>query len=205
MYLLLRSCLWSLRTLIFNLTILFIKQDNKHFEMWDLTGPLYSSYQTLIFFMKKYQSVQGKLLLRGIKFGGNVPKVKIVMFWSEVAKTRREVAFLVLKLENDYCIAVCYIDDIYQNPSYLLYVDKKNYTSVMIFMQFWVICVNLSVFYYQFFLCLAVQQRVLWYSLWNSGFVYFYFAFQLEIWTLVNYPHLFDICWDLDFKEISEL
>lgn len=30
-------------------------------------------------------------------------------------------------MKNYYCFAICYIDEIYQNPSYLLYVEKKLY------------------------------------------------------------------------------
>lgn len=73
----------------------------------------------------------------------------------------------------------------------------------MICMQFWV-SLNIDIFYYQFCVCLSSRGC--------DGIVYvicgwfsFYFAFQLEIWGLVNYPHLLDICWDLDFKEILKL
>lgn len=37
------------------------------------------------------------------------------------------------------------------------------------------------------------------------GFLYSYFALQLELWKWANYSHLLDIWQDLDFKEVSKL
>lgn len=123
-----------------------------------------------LIYMKKYWVVQGKLLLTCLE-------VKMITFWFEAVNTE-EVTLLVLKLKDYYCMSCIRMQCVCS-------IWKRSYTSIKICLWFFFFFFIFALLYYNFFLSLTVQQRVLWYSLWNLGLVFFILTL-LYSWSYEN-------------------